>query len=62
MVQNNGDFTAKECRVVMKIIFLKGNMAQKMYNDISFHKLISALPSPHSRTGLLGLEQYIFGH
>jgi hypothetical protein len=29
MAQNNGDFTAKECRVVMKYLFLKGNWAQK---------------------------------
>jgi transposase len=32
MAQNNGDFTAKECRAVMKYLFLKGNSAKKMYN------------------------------
>jgi transposase len=35
MAQNNGDFTAKECQVVMKYIFLKGNPAQKIYDDMS---------------------------
>jgi hypothetical protein len=35
-VQNNGDFTAKEWRVVMKYLFLKGNSAKKEnYPDIS---------------------------
>jgi hypothetical protein len=31
---NSGDFTAKECRELMKYIFIKGNVAKK-YNDIS---------------------------
>jgi hypothetical protein len=31
VAQNNGDFTAKECRVVMKYLFLKGNSAKEMY-------------------------------
>jgi hypothetical protein len=29
MVQNNGDFTAKECQVVMIYLFLQGNVAKK---------------------------------
>jgi hypothetical protein len=29
MAQNNGDFTAKECRAVMKYLFLKVNSAKK---------------------------------
>jgi transposase len=35
MAQNNGDFTAKEWPVVIKYLFLKGNSAQKIYNDMS---------------------------
>jgi transposase len=35
MMQNDGDFTAKECQVVMKYIFLKGNSAKMIYIDIS---------------------------
>jgi hypothetical protein len=35
MAQNNRDFTAKECRVVVKCFFLKGNLAKKIYNDMS---------------------------
>jgi hypothetical protein len=36
MVQNNGDFIAKECRAVMKYLFLKGNSAKKkIYDDMS---------------------------
>jgi transposase len=31
MAQNNGDLTAKECRVVMKYHFLKGNSVKKIY-------------------------------
>jgi hypothetical protein len=27
--QSNGDFTVKECRAVMKHLFLKGNSAKK---------------------------------
>jgi hypothetical protein len=34
MTQNNGDFTAKECRAVMNYIFLKGNSAKKIYDDM----------------------------
>jgi hypothetical protein len=30
MAQNNGDLTAKEWLVVMKFVFLKGNLAKKM--------------------------------
>jgi hypothetical protein len=36
MVQKNGDFTAKECRRAMKYLFLKGNLAKKIYGDVSF--------------------------
>jgi hypothetical protein len=35
MAQNNGDFTAKECRAVMKYLFLKGNSAKNIYDDMS---------------------------
>jgi transposase len=35
MVQSNGDFTAKECQAVMKYVFLKGNSAKKIYDDMS---------------------------
>jgi hypothetical protein len=34
MAQNNGDFIAKGCRAVMKYLFLKGNSAKKIYNDM----------------------------
>jgi hypothetical protein len=30
MVQNNGDFTAKECQAAMKYPFLKGNSPKKI--------------------------------
>jgi transposase len=33
--QNNGDFTAKEWRAVMKYLFLKENSAKKIYDDMS---------------------------
>jgi transposase len=33
--QNNGDFTAKEWRAVMKYLLLKGNSAKRIYNDMS---------------------------
>jgi transposase len=32
MAQNNGDFTAKVYRAVMKYLFLKGNSAKKIYD------------------------------
>jgi hypothetical protein len=49
MEQNNGDFSVKECRAVMKYLFLKGNLAKKnMF-----------LPTPWPTTGFLGLEQVI---
>jgi transposase len=35
MGQNNGDFTAKECRAVMKYIFLTGNSAKQIYDGMS---------------------------
>jgi transposase len=35
MAQNNGDFTVKEWRVVMKYLFLKGNSAKRIYDDMS---------------------------
>jgi predicted HAD superfamily hydrolase len=35
MAQNNGDFTAKEFRAVMKYLFLKGNSAKKIYDNMS---------------------------
>jgi histone-lysine N-methyltransferase SETMAR len=35
MAQNNGDFTAKECRAVMKYLFLKGSSAKQIYNGMS---------------------------
>jgi transposase len=35
MELNNGDFTAKEWRAVMKYLFLKGKSAKKVYNDTS---------------------------
>jgi hypothetical protein len=31
IAQNNGDFNAKECRAVMKYLFVKGNSTKKMY-------------------------------
>jgi hypothetical protein len=31
VAQNNGDFTTKEFRAVMKYLFLKGNPAKEMY-------------------------------
>jgi hypothetical protein len=34
MAQNNGDFTAKEYREVMKYLFLKGNSAKNVYDDM----------------------------
>jgi transposase len=33
--QNNRDFTAKEWRALMKILFLKGNSAKEIYDDRS---------------------------
>jgi transposase len=36
MEQNNEDFTAKECRGLIKYLFLQGNSAKKMYDDMSF--------------------------
>jgi hypothetical protein len=30
MAQNNGDLTAKECRAVMKYLFLKGSSTKKI--------------------------------
>jgi hypothetical protein len=58
--QNNGDFTAKEYRTVMKCLFLKENSAKKIYDDMSVTLgKISPLPNPQSRTGLLGLQQDI---
>jgi hypothetical protein len=35
VAQNNGDFTAIESWVVMKYLFLKGNLANKIYDDLS---------------------------
>jgi hypothetical protein len=35
MVQNNGDFTAKGWQAVMKYLFLKRNLAKKIYDDMS---------------------------
>jgi hypothetical protein len=35
MEQNNGDFTAKVCRVMMKYLSLKGNSVKKIYDDMS---------------------------
>jgi hypothetical protein len=32
MAQNNGDFTVKQCRAVMKYVFLKGNLAKNIYD------------------------------
>jgi hypothetical protein len=34
MARNNGDFAAKECQAVMKYLFLKGNSAKKIYDDM----------------------------
>jgi transposase len=34
MAQNNGDFTAKECRAVMKYLYLKGSSAKQIYDDM----------------------------
>jgi hypothetical protein len=34
ILQNNEDFTAKECRAAMKYLFLKGNSAKKKKNYI----------------------------
>jgi hypothetical protein len=34
MAQNNGAFTAKEWRVVMKYLFLKGSLAPKNYMSV----------------------------
>jgi flagellar basal body P-ring protein FlgI len=33
MVQNNRNFT--ECRAVMKYFFIEGNLAKKIYDDVS---------------------------
>jgi hypothetical protein len=35
MAQNNGDFTAKECRAVMKYFFLKRKSAEIIYDNMS---------------------------
>jgi transposase len=32
MAQNNGDFSAKECRAVMKYLFLKGKSVKEIYD------------------------------
>jgi hypothetical protein len=58
MVQSEVDFTAKECRVVMQYLLLKGNSAKEIYD------LLVALGDKRtsfqqSRAGLSGLEQNI---
>jgi hypothetical protein len=35
MAQANGYFIAKEWRAVMKYLFLKGNSAKEIYDDMS---------------------------
>jgi hypothetical protein len=35
MAQNNRDYTAKEWQAVMKYLFLIGNSAKKIYDDMS---------------------------
>jgi transposase len=35
MAQNNGYFTAKECRAVLKYLFLKVNSDKKIYDGMS---------------------------
>jgi hypothetical protein len=35
MAQNNRDFTAKEWQAVMKYLFLQGNSAKKIHDDMS---------------------------
>jgi hypothetical protein len=35
MAENNGYFIALECLEVMKYLFLKGNSAEKVYDDMS---------------------------
>jgi hypothetical protein len=54
MAQNNGDLTEKGCGAMMKCLFLKGNAAKNIYNDMSVTSVVSALSTPQSRTGLLG--------
>jgi hypothetical protein len=34
MAQNNEDFTAKEWGAVMKYLFLQGNSAKEIYDDV----------------------------
>jgi hypothetical protein len=69
MVQNNGDFTVKECRAVKKYLFLKGNSAKKIYDDMLV-TLVDKHPS-HStlknwvarfRTGHLSTEDEEHNH
>jgi transposase len=63
MAQNNGDFTVKECQVVMKYLFLKGNLAKKIYDDMlvtlgDMHPSCSVVKNwvARFRTGHLGTE------
>jgi hypothetical protein len=59
IVQDN--FTAKECSVMMKYLFLRGNSAKKIYDTHMSVKLgDKCLLTPQSRTGLLDLEQDIW--
>jgi hypothetical protein len=44
IAQSNGDFTAKECRGVMKYLLLRGKSAKKKYDDMSL-TLGDKLPS-----------------
>jgi hypothetical protein len=34
LMENNGDFIAKECREVMNYLFLKVNSAKRIYDDM----------------------------
>jgi hypothetical protein len=56
MAQKNGDIIAKECRVLMKYLFLKENATKKMYDDMPVtlcDKHHSYSTAPGFRTGYL---------
>jgi transposase len=63
MAESNRNFTAKEWRAVIKYIFLKGNLAKNIYDDMSV-TLGDKRPSystaknlvPRFRTGHLSTE------
>jgi transposase len=69
MAQNNGDFTAKEWRAVMKYLSLKGNLAKKKnYDDMSVtlsYKCLSYSTVKNwvarFRTGHLSTEDNVLG-